>query len=182
MKTNQHPCLEDARTQHREVMTTLQQRLPPRKRKIFNSVFPLSKLEATTPTPVATPDQGFTAPGQPFGGPNNAYSSLQIPSSPSSALASEQIRWSRAWHTATSFLSLQDEAIAVVGSDMPLQLARWDFDRDSDVENALLYLLSPSSGRKQRLTAEDQNLQEWYSNEVRRHYLTHLRKGLVKVR
>jgi anaphase-promoting complex subunit 2 len=62
---------------------------------VFASVFPVPALSHTTPTPIATPELGFTAPGQSFGGGFGGASGQY-----------REVKRNLAWSTATRFLSL----------------------------------------------------------------------------
>src|SRR5579871_6205014 len=74
----------------------------PSKTAVFNSLFPPHSELHTSPTPIATPDLGFTGPGQSFGGLTTPFT--QYASTPT--VAQLQVQRSRAWSTATRFLSL----------------------------------------------------------------------------
>lgn len=72
--------------------------------KLFASVFPTPALAYSTPTPVGTPDLGFTAPGQSFGG-------FGGPAHESPSATHSDIKKHLAWSIVTRFLSLQDEEL-----------------------------------------------------------------------
>ncbi|KAK2766254.1 hypothetical protein FQN54_007771 [Arachnomyces sp. PD_36] len=157
------------------------------RKRIFDSVFAPAPLENISPTPVATPVLGSnTAPGQPFGGFGAGASATEDP-------VPEQVTWDRAWHTATSFLSLPiegykgiDEILVGVNLDSALDFApdgededhgllkRWakDSPPSQEVYDALFYVVSPSSrGQIARAKSNAHDLKEWYMNETRRHFL-----------
>ena len=123
---------------------------------VFASIFPVPTLSHTTPTPVATPDLGHTAPGASFGGPSSTN-----PTSQPSA-----VRRNLAWSTATRFLSLPEQ-LEDVGRGRK---------RTRDVEDALTYLLV---GEGQ--TQDGEGITEWYSNEVRMHFANYVEPGLAEL-
>ncbi|KAK5699916.1 hypothetical protein LTR97_006050 [Elasticomyces elasticus] len=105
----------------------------PNRRDIFASVFPPSNF--TTPTPENTPSIGVLAsPGRPFGG-------FHAPP----PVVDETVRLSRAWSTATRFLSLPSEQ---PGQE---QIGR-------DVQDAMHLICKDSRTRKDLLA--------WYANET----------------
>lgn len=98
---------------------------------IFASVFPVPALSHTTPTPLATPELGFTPPGQPFGGPFGG----------SPAPQHREVKRNLAWSTATRLLSLPkpppDESLMGAGGGAGGEQTY----KGRDVEEALEYLL-----------------------------------------
>ncbi|KAI9837422.1 MAG: hypothetical protein M1837_002967 [Sclerophora amabilis] len=147
------------------------------RRRIFSSVFPSSPLASELPTPVATPDPSFLAPGQAFGvipgdhGPSATHPSLNI--------ASERTKWNRAWHTVTSFLILPREVIDAALDSSQIR-KRWLKRASLEVSTCLEVLVSPFAAVN---TASDgdskDSIVEWYLNEVRRHYLAFVRPNLL---
>lgn len=97
---------------------------------VFASVFPVPSLSHTTPTPIATPDLGFTAPGQSFGGPFGGGSSS------GSFDQHREVKRNLAWSTATRFLSLPKPSQS---KDVLSSAARPH--KGTDVTEALEYLL-----------------------------------------
>ena len=150
-------------------MTTLQDR-------IFASVFP-APSEVETPTPTATPILGSSAFGEPFGSQhtNASHSGTETG-------AAEQIKWDRAWHTATTFLSLRDEPINTEQDEETLK-SRWIKPADPETQRALAYLLSESSrGRQIRRGSDTDDLLRWYFEEVvLEHYVKHVLPDLIQV-
>lgn len=152
-------------------------------RRVFTSVFPVSSTATTVPTPVATPVLGFTGEGQSFGGP-------QIPLSPDPTspldLAAAHVKWNRAWHIATSFLKLPEEQITYLQANLDESQLRghWMKDYSADVSRAVSYLLlSTSRGHGSfGLHPQDGDLMAWYTNEVRRHFLSYVRPVVTQVR
>ena len=150
-----------------------------RRKQVFSSVFPHSSTTPTIPTPLVTPVPSFTAPGQSFGGPSPARPSFGKSGLPS--LADERIAWSRAWHTATSLLSLPRIPVHPGPIDNGY---RPILDRSiSSVEaEALEHVLSSNTrGQDASLESEGQDLVEWFTNEVRLHYLSCVKPQLVSV-
>jgi anaphase-promoting complex subunit 2 len=136
------------------------------KNLVFASVFPVPSLSHTTPTPIATPDLGFTAPGSSFGSPfiNNATTGEQ-----------RAVRRNLAWSTATRFLSLpkppNDSSYASFYAQKPA--------RGPDVEEALQYLLA-GEGRSEG-DGKEEALMDWYTNETRIHFANYVRPALAEL-
>lgn len=151
------------------------------RKRILSAVFPVSAQISTQPTPQATPDTQFAAPGQPFGGFHDGpVSSLdELPSDP----VARQIAWERAWHSATSFLRLPADLVSIHGQLEIDDLERnWLKKHPLDSPYAVKHLLRLGSG----LSApddgpHDEPLLAWYGNEVRRHFLTLIRPRLHSV-
>ncbi|KAF2100018.1 hypothetical protein NA57DRAFT_37949 [Rhizodiscina lignyota] len=150
---------------------------------VFASIFPQSTATHTTPTPQATPDLGFTVPGQPFGGPSppslrqtqSRKRGQNQPSSQTEGLTAAQhaVRRNLAWSTATQFLSLQ-------GAPVPGGQARHaDARRSSDVQEALAWLLLEDEVEDESqmglkcvgLRKGSNGLLNWYFEEVKLHFL-----------
>ena len=150
-------------------MTALQDR-------IFASVFP-PPSDVEIPTPTATPILGSSAFGEPFGSQHTNASQ-----SGTETGAAEQIKWDRAWHTATTFLSLRDEPIDTEQDEETLK-SRWIKPADPETQRALAYLLSGSSrGRQIRRESDTDDLLRWYFEEVvLEHYVKHVLPGLIQV-
>lgn len=72
--------------------------------RVFASVFAIPSKIHTTPTPLATPDTAFTAPGQPFGGPVASIETGSLDP------AAREVKRGLAWSTATRYLSLHKHA------------------------------------------------------------------------
>jgi anaphase-promoting complex subunit 2 len=139
------------------------------KRRVFESVFK-NTVQISQPTP----EIGFTAPGQPFGGPIAfAHDRTQAPESASRAFPlsmgsqadiNDQVTWDRSWHIVTSFLTMPLISSGFgFGAETPLpapspafQVALMDV---LDPENRL-----PSAGETEDLTG-------WYLQQVRYHFL-----------
>ena len=155
------------------------------RKRIFNSVFAPAPLENITPTPVATPVLGSSAPGQAFGVVSSGGGS-DVVEDP----VPEQVIWDQAWHTATSFLSLPVEGFKniddILVDDDPYRsgkeeteqkhelLNRWarESPPSQEVYDALSYVVSSSSrGQALRAKSKGHDLKEWYMNETRRHFL-----------
>lgn len=125
---------------------------------VFASVFPVPSLSHTTPTPVATPDLGHTAPGSSFGGPfiGNAGGAQH-----------RAVKRTQAWSTATRFLSLPNNP----GSGTRRS------QRSADVEGALYYLLV-GEGKSEE---GEKGLLEWYTNEARLHFASFVKPALKEL-
>ena len=144
--------------------------------RIFASVFP-PPSEVDVPTPTATPILGSSGFGEPFG---SQHTNVSQPGTETGA--AEQIKWDRAWHTATTFLSLRDEPIRTEQDEDTLT-SRWIKRADPETQKALAYLLSDSSyGRQIRRGLNTDDLLRWYFEDVvLEHYVKHVLPGLVQV-
>jgi anaphase-promoting complex subunit 2 len=133
---------------------------------VFSNLFPAATLNHTTPTPVATPDLAFTAPGQSFGG---IVSPVHQKHQPLTA-AQLQVKRTIAWSTATRFLSLAalsaGDANSNAGFVGPHKI------KTREVEEAIDFLLSGEGSHL--LPEQDGDLVEWYMLEVRTHFLHHV--------
>ena len=155
-----------------------------RRRAVFASVFPVPAAVTTAPTPVATPDPSFVLPGQAFGGPVAAHGASfgGLPSEPDGA--DEQIRLDRAWHTATSFLTLPRAALTAGRENVQDDgiYSKWFDPCPPDVGDAIARILSSRDTTRGSTTPDDRDLVEWYTNEVRRHFLEFVRPQVQEVR
>ena len=137
------------------------------KRRVFESVFK-NTVQISQPTP----EIGFTAPGQPFGGPIAfAHDRAQTPESASRAFRlsmssqadiNDQVAWDRSWHIVTSFLS-QPFTSSGFGSEAPLPVPNPAF------QVALMDVLDP--GNSLPSAEETEDLTSWYLQQVRYHFL-----------
>jgi anaphase-promoting complex subunit 2 len=126
---------------------------------VFASVFPVLSLSHTTPTPIATPDLGYVAPGSSFGSPY----ATRHGEGPGQG-QHRAVKRGLAWSCATRFLSLPKDISAVLR-----------LHRTREVEEALAYLLA-GEGKSEHATEED--LTEWYTNECRLHFASHVRSRI----
>jgi len=147
------------------------------RRAVFSAVFP-SSTKATIPTPSTTPLLGSA----PFAGASFGFSD---PSPLDGGdRASKRIRWERAWHTATSFFSLRDAAINAVNGDYELESLqkRWIKPCSAEVSSSIAYIVSErSEGRQLRASNREDNLIDWYTQEVGRHYVQYQLPQVLKV-
>lgn len=125
---------------------------------VFASVFPVPSLSHTTPTPIATPDIGYAAPGSSFGGPFSGHAGTA---------QHRVVKRNLAWSTATRFLSLPKS----LGDAKSVQ-------RNAEVEEALNYLLV-GEGKSEDVMEE--GLVEWYASEARLHFASFVRPGLKEL-
>ena len=138
-----------------------------RKRRVFDSVFASTKL--TQPTPFATPTNDFTTPGQPFGGPIAAA----LVSQPAwhahneDHHVSDQVRWDRAWHTATHFLCLQP----ISADTDSLEALNSDFQPPSSTVLEALHNVLDSQARLP-LASHTEDIAEWHTRQARHHFLS----------
>lgn len=144
--------------------------------RIFTSVFP-PPSEVDVPTPTATPILGSSGFGEPFG---SQHTNASQPGTETGA--AEQIKWDRAWHTATTFLSLRDEPINAEQDEETLK-NKWIKAVEPETPRALAYLLSESSrGRQIRRGSNTDDLLRWYFEEVvLEHYVKHVLPSLIQV-
>ncbi|KAF2871024.1 hypothetical protein BDV95DRAFT_494489 [Massariosphaeria phaeospora] len=126
------------------------------KSRVFASVFPIPSLSHTTPTPIATPDLAYTAPGSSFGSPFASNVSGQH----------RAIQRNLAWSTATRFLSLPK-------SNRSFDLHRGQ--RSNEVQDAIYYLLV-GDGKSEH--DGEEGLVEWYTNEARLHFANSMRSAV----
>jgi anaphase-promoting complex subunit 2 len=133
---------------------------------VFASIFPVPSLSHTTPTPIATPDLGYTAPGQSFGGPfvSNASGGHRA------------VRRNLAWSTATRFLSLPKQTTGTNASFDALRLPR-----NAEIEEALRYLLAGEGKSDLREDKHEESLVNWYTSEARLHFANLVRPTLKEL-
>lgn len=156
------------------------------RKRVFESVFASTSLGNTIPTPLATPNIGFAAPGQSFG-LATAAAVPQISQSLTDETWPEQVNWDRAWHVATAFLSFSDIGFAALSllddvDDNHLQ-DLWGLSSPSqEAYDALNFLLGPNSPDSDlHSSLKEYDLVEWYCNEMRRHFLANFRTDILKV-
>ncbi|OJD22289.1 hypothetical protein ACJ73_06366 [Blastomyces percursus] len=155
------------------------------RKRVFDSVFPPAPLSNISPTPVSSPVQSFTRPGETF---DSGYSQQGAHRSSEPEYVPEQVTWDRAWHTATSFLSIPDEGFRNSGDgdddetrDEETLLRRWAKGPPPQlVSDSLFYVGADSSpGRALRQASKEDDVKEWYLTEMRRHFLTNFQNFLV---
>lgn len=159
------------------------------RKRVFDSVFSTTALKDIAPTPVATPALAYTAPGQPFGSVKNPGDASRVPVTGNEnsvrfeESTPEVVIWDRAWHVATTFLSLPNRGFEILATaDDVTTLLQSHVAVSQETSDALSYLLS-SSSRERSIQHHSQELDliEWYGYEMRRHFLTNFRSGFVKV-
>ncbi|KAL9610999.1 MAG: hypothetical protein Q9167_004344 [Letrouitia subvulpina] len=128
--------------------------------RIFAAVFAPSTV-ASIPTPAATPDLGsaeFENPGTESGAP-------------------EQIQWDRAWHTATTFLSLPKEPTPTLLDEEGVELlnGKWFKRCNAEIIRAIRYLVARESpGYRLRRYQKQDDLLQWYFEEAgQRHFMAY---------
>ena len=145
---------------------------------IFAAVFPPAS-DADLPTPAATPVLGSSGFGESFGNISSPQNTAPVTG------AAEQIKWDRAWHTATTYLSLPDEPITVAHARQNEDALRgkWIKTCSADIIKAITYIVSDTSyGRQLRKGVRNHDLLLWYFKEVgTRHYLAYVMPDLLKV-
>ncbi|KAF2000423.1 hypothetical protein P154DRAFT_492082 [Amniculicola lignicola CBS 123094] len=125
--------------------------------RVFASVFAVPSLSHTTPTPIATPDLGYTALGQSFGSPFVANATGQH----------RAVKRNLAWSTATRFLSLPKSSNSG-GVSFEIRQGL----KTADVEEALRYLIT---GDGKTEDGNEESLLDWYTSEARLHFATAVR-------
>lgn len=143
------------------------------RKRIFEAVFP-SATQAASPTPTATPLLGT--------GSFEGSFRIASPASPDiKDTATETIKWERAWHTATAFLSLPvSEPLLDHHGITP---SKWMINCPQEVHNSIAYLISEQSLGWTTITGRRQEeLLDWYCYEVGRHYTNLVLPGLLQVR
>lgn len=140
-------------------------------RQIFESVFPPS-ASATLPTPLATPSSSFVVQAPQTPTPSHGYNTRHHPNlvtpSPVSLLPSPAAifaKESRAWHLVTSYLSFKN---AVFPDTVEEWLENFHSEPGKDVLEAMRYLNSTTDDARE---GTRESLLEWYTCEVRRHFL-----------
>ena len=137
------------------------------RKRIFEAVFPSTAL-TSAPTPPATPILGSGS----FSGSPGGFEDANVGAENSAA---EKIKWERSWHTATSFLSLPKEALTLqhaTSSDEKL-LSKWLLSPlSTEGNNAIHYLVSEKTvGYRLREGRKEDDLWDWYTQEVAEHYI-----------
>ncbi|WEW58009.1 hypothetical protein PRK78_003476 [Emydomyces testavorans] len=163
------------------------------RKRVFDSVFPPVPLSHISTATGATP--GFASVGlaEPFSGCLQSPGQQQPPLSSSSIkpeTVPEQLTWSQAWHVATTFLSIPDKKLSFGANgrnddelDDGVLLKQWSREQQpsQSIQDALLYVGSDSSmGKALQAGSKEDDLQEWYIYEIRRHFLANFREALVK--
>lgn len=144
---------------------------------VFSAVFPPAS-DVSIPTPSVTPVLGSSGFGESFGPP------LSPEVTPVTGVT-EQIKWDRAWHTATTFLSLPHEQITAVDAGQTKEIPRgkWFKPYTREVSRAVEYVVSEDSyGRQLRKQLGKEDLLRWYFEEMGvQHYIECVRPGLIQV-
>lgn len=140
--------------------------------KIFASVFPAAS-EVDIPTPAATPVLGSSAFGEPFGSPTPSQGSAEFG-------ATEQVRWDRAWHTATAFLALPNKPVDTDDDEQTLN-RKWIKPCPSQTQKAIQYVLSDHSWGRQLREGKDDLLRWYFEDVIVGHYVGHVFPDLSKV-
>lgn len=140
--------------------------------RIFASVFP-APSDVDFPTPANTPALGSSAFGEPFGLPSSSQPDAE-------SGAAEQIKWDRAWHTATAFLVLPYEPIQTDQDEETLR-SKWIKPCPELIQRALQYVVSRDSRGRQLRKDKDDLLRWYFEDVVLGHYVEYMLPGLVKV-
>ncbi|MCJ1395155.1 hypothetical protein MMC18_008036 [Xylographa bjoerkii] len=146
------------------------------RKRVFSAVFP-SSSQTSIPTPSSTPQLGSGA----FAG-----SSFGVPDvNPAQDVATERIRWERSWHNATTFLSLPHVPIPVaniIQNRTSSLSGEWIKVLTPEVSLSISYLVSEQSeGHRLRKNNKQDDLLEWYAQEVGRHYTRFQLPQLLKI-
>ncbi|TVY93637.1 Anaphase-promoting complex subunit [Lachnellula willkommii] len=148
-----------------------------RQKRVFDSVF--GAREFSQPTPHATPDTGFTVPGQRFGGPlvdishvfpapplANIRDDPRSLSQEESSHVTDKVRWDRSWHIVTHALLLP-EFPQNWNSIVPLQPQKELLDGGFD--HSLDNVLYPQD--RLPFARDTEDIFEWHTQQVRSHFL-----------
>ncbi|TVY19119.1 Anaphase-promoting complex subunit 2 [Lachnellula arida] len=148
-----------------------------RQKRVFDSVF--GAREFSQPTPHATPDTGFTVPGQRFGGPlvdishvfpapplANIRDDPRSLSQEESSHVKDKVRWDRSWHIVTHALLLP-EFPQNWNSIVPLQPQKELLDGGFD--HSLDNVLYPQD--RLPFARDTEDIFEWHTQQVRSHFL-----------
>jgi anaphase-promoting complex subunit 2 len=159
--------------------------LKARKRRVFDSVFG-SANSISQPTP----ELGFTAPGQPFGGPTlfshdrsqapvSDIRDYHPPANPSADVR-DQVLFDRSWHEVTSYLSLPQTANTLDIERRTAPTGNNIFpDPSPGFYPALKNILEPEIYVPRATQIED--LVSWYSGQVRYHFINTFLPALSRV-
>lgn len=143
--------------------------------RVFSAVFPPAR-DSDLPTPALTAVRGS-------GGFSDS-SSFTTETTPE-AEAEEQIKWDRAWHTATTYLSLPDIRITAANASLVLETSKetWLKSYTREVSKAVEYVVSEAScGHRLRRHLKKDDLINWYFEEIgTRHYVECVKPSLIKV-
>lgn len=120
-------------------------------RRVFTSVFSVA-TQASIPTPSVTPLLGSAKPQESF---ESNWSDVEVEDR-----VAEQIRWNRAWHVATTFLSLPNG---------PLSSLSWIKPWTTESKSAFLYLLQGSHQHPLHSNSKD-DIIDWYISNVTKHF------------
>jgi anaphase-promoting complex subunit 2 len=139
---------------------------------VFASVFPIPALTYTTPTPIATPDLNYVAPGQSFGGFGSQPSSSLSPN-PAARLIKKNIAWS----TATRFLHLPRPEGGSGGGFAFRQT------KNAEVIEALQFLLVGDGAPEtwDEITGGEGDILQWYMNDIRSHFRDYAKPPLGQI-
>jgi hypothetical protein len=151
------------------------------RKRVFDSVFPSSRLKDLAPTPAATPVLGQPEFSQSFGGP--AFSPTSYSRSEASDIYPEQVIWDRAWHSVTSFLALPQKDFVERRQQQDLNAFTTHYNKASkNVTESFRYVASKLKERPARdQKADYENIVEWYTDHVRGHFLLYSKPCLSRV-
>lgn len=147
------------------------------RKRVFDSVFPSSRLKDLAPTPAATPVLAQTEFGQSFGSP----ASLTISHSPIEASEAypEQVIWDRAWHSATCFLTLPRKDFVTHSQPQDLDAFAAHYNKVSkSLSQSIRYVVSKQAAEQK---TERESIRDWYTDHVREHFLAYSKSSLLRV-
>ena len=135
------------------------------RRRVFESIFP-SVIQKSVPTPTATPLIGA-----------GEFPQASFQSSPILGFedpAAESIKWERAWHNATAFLSLRNAPVDLQEASLrdDVLSRKWIKPCTKEISSSIAYVVSEQSvGHRLRGEKDEYDLLRWYCSEVERHYV-----------
>lgn len=143
--------------------------------RVFSAVFPPAS-DSDLPAAALTAVLGL--------GDSRESSSFTAETTPVTE-AEEQIKWDRAWHTATSYLSLPNVRITAANASQMLETSKetWLKSYTREVSKAVEYVVSEASyGHRLRRHLKKDDLIKWYFEEIgTRHYVECVKPSLIKV-
>ncbi|KAF7507940.1 hypothetical protein GJ744_009974 [Endocarpon pusillum] len=146
------------------------------RKRVFDSVFPSSCLKDLAPTPVLSQTEFDRSVVEPI------FSPTLRPAPEALTTYPEHVIWDRAWHAATSFLTLPERDFVERRDrrDLDAFAAAYNKVPRDAVESIRYVILKHQEERARGQKTEHENLVEWYTNHVRGHFLAHSKAPLLR--